>query len=268
MSRKARVKSSLGIYHVLAIGDKNDLIFEKEIHKYKAVEIIKNAKKENNINVKKENNINVIAYCLLNDHIHMVLKVEDNKLENIMKSMNVKYSIYYNRYEKRHGHVFQDRFGSEAIENNDLLLGVLRYIHNHPLKMGIVDYAADYCWSSAKEYVSQYSDLIDFNYLNKTINLFKDNNKLTLFHDISDEHIYLDTKEEENINKNKITNNKIQQYLNENRINNKENMTYEERIELANILLKLNFLTYCQVSYLSGLKYYEIINMSKVSERK
>jgi len=67
---------------------------------------------------------------------------------------------------------------------------------------------------------------------------------------------------------NKITNNKIQQYLNENRINNKENMTYEERIELANILLKLNFLTYCQVSYLSGLKYYEIINMSKVSERK
>lgn len=46
--------------------------------------------------------------------------------------------MHYNKVEKRYGHVFQDRFKSESVEDEKYLLGVLRYIHNNPVKAVMV----------------------------------------------------------------------------------------------------------------------------------
>ncbi|QSX05640.1 hypothetical protein JYG23_13370 [Sedimentibacter sp. zth1] len=70
--------------------------------------------------------------------------IHKNKILEIVKKINVKYAMYYNKVEKRYGHVFQDRFKSEAVEDDNYLIGVLRCIHNNPVKAGIVKNIEEY----------------------------------------------------------------------------------------------------------------------------
>ena len=105
-------------------------IFKKEKHKTKILEIIKN--------LKEEVQFDVIAYCIMDNHIHLLIKAEENELKALMKKTNIKYAMYYNTEEKRNGHVFQDRFRSEAIEDDNYMVGAIRYIHNNPVRAGIV----------------------------------------------------------------------------------------------------------------------------------
>jgi ATP-dependent Clp protease ATP-binding subunit ClpA len=72
---------------------------------------------------------------------------DDYLVPNLMKKLGVSYSQYYNRRYKRQGHLFQDRYLSEAVEDESYLLTVFRYILNNPRNAGICP-AADYAWSS------------------------------------------------------------------------------------------------------------------------
>jgi len=85
----------------------------------------------------------------MENHLHLLVKVDIDKLEILMKKLNVKYAMYYNKFADRNGHVFQDRFRSEAVEDYTYLLGVLRYIHNNPVKAKIVGDMLKYKWSSS-----------------------------------------------------------------------------------------------------------------------
>lgn len=60
--------------------------------------------------------------------------------------------LYYNWKYKSTGHLFQDRYKSEKVDNNEYLLTVIRYIHQNPVKAGISRKAADWKWSSCREY--------------------------------------------------------------------------------------------------------------------
>ncbi|MDP4089473.1 MAG: transposase [Bacillota bacterium] len=83
----------------------------------------------------------VYAYCLMSTHAHLVIDCCEADISKIMKSINQSYSSYYNYTYNRHGHVFQDRFKSKIIDNDNYLLNLTAYIHNNP--KDITEYAED-----------------------------------------------------------------------------------------------------------------------------
>lgn len=143
MPRMPRVISGSGYYHVVSRGIGKQLLFE-ETEDY---ECYLNTLQR----FLSENSIQLIAYCLMENHVHLLLHAE-NGLDRAMKQIAVSYSYYFNSKYERTGHLFQDRFMSEPIEDERYLLAVVRYIHNNPPKAGI-SRREDYRWSSWNEYV-------------------------------------------------------------------------------------------------------------------
>ena len=98
----------------------------------------------------------------MDNHVHLLLRVNNGQLlALIMKKINLKYALYYNKIENRNGHLFQNRFRSEAIEDERYLICALAYVHNNPVKAYIVDKAENYKWSSLQEYNGVVKNLIN-----------------------------------------------------------------------------------------------------------
>jgi putative transposase len=145
MPRQARAKSESGIYHIMARGINKQLIFEEQEDNYKFIEILGE--------YKAVSEYKIFAYCLMGNHFHLLLKVEKESLEQIMKKICGKYVYWFNGKYSRTGHLFQDRFKSEPIEDEKYLLTVLRYIHQNPVKADMVKKVAEYEYSSYNEYI-------------------------------------------------------------------------------------------------------------------
>ena len=93
----------------------------------------------------------VCAYCLMEDHVHLLMYDPERWISTLMKKLGVRYSYYFNRKYDRIGPVFGDRYRSEAVEDNRYLLSVYRYILREPQKAGIGK-ASEYPWSSYSAY--------------------------------------------------------------------------------------------------------------------
>nr|WP_312577941.1 transposase [Sedimentibacter sp.] len=148
MPRQARLKSITGIYHIMLRGiDKRDIFLDSE-DKLKFLESIERAK--------EKGNFKVLGYCLMDNHIHMLLK-EDEEIGTSIKRITVSYVGWHNKKHDRTGHLFQNRYKSEPVETEKYLLTVLRYIHQNPVKAKIAANAEDYNWSSYGHYYSYYN---------------------------------------------------------------------------------------------------------------
>ncbi len=95
------------------------------------------------------------AYCLMDNHVHLLVKEEKSPISVVMKSIGVRYSMYFNNKYGRVGHLFQNRFRSQAINSEHHLLTCARYIHNNPLKAGITTKPEDYSWTSLPTYLGK-----------------------------------------------------------------------------------------------------------------
>lgn len=147
MARQAREKSQTGIYHVMLRGiDKRDIFMDDEDR----VTFLEKLSKV------KENNFTLYGYCLMNNHIHLIIK-EGEELGKSIKRLTVGYALWHNNKYGRTGHLFQNRYLSEVIDSESYFLTLLRYIHQNPLKAGIVTNIKSYKWSSYNEYLSSYS---------------------------------------------------------------------------------------------------------------
>ena len=147
MSRQARQKSQSGIYHIILRGINKQIIFEVEEDKEKFIECLQY--------YKEKCNYIIYGYCLMDNHIHLLIKEGKESIGNTMKRIGVSYVSWYNRKYGRCGHLFQDRFKSEVVESDEYLLTVLRYIHQNPVKSGKTESIVDYRWSSYGEYIGQ-----------------------------------------------------------------------------------------------------------------
>lgn len=104
--------------------------------------------------LKKFEEIKLVAYCIMSNHAHMLIYTESiDNLSNFMKSINVSYSMYYNRRNDRVGVLFRNRFESQPIINIRHLYNCIVYIHNNPVKAGIAQNVAQYKYSSYKGYI-------------------------------------------------------------------------------------------------------------------
>jgi REP element-mobilizing transposase RayT len=153
MPRMPRQKSESGIYHIMLRGINQQVIFEEDEDYTKFIDTLET--------YKAVSGYKVFAYCLMSNHIHILIKVEKEDIDLIMKRIAGSYVYWYNWKYYRKGHLFQDRFKSEPVENDEYFLTVLRYIHQNPLKAGIVEKIDEYEYSSYNEYVSGESSLID-----------------------------------------------------------------------------------------------------------
>ncbi len=97
----------------------------------------------------------LFAYCLMGNHIHLLIKEEKELLEQIFKRIGGKFVYWYNIKYQRIGHLFQDRFKSEPVEDDAYLFTVLRYIHQNPVKAKLCEKIEDYKFSSYKEYTDR-----------------------------------------------------------------------------------------------------------------
>ena len=105
----------------------------------------------------------------MSNHIHLVIKEEKEEIEQIIKRVAGSYVYWYNWKYYRKGHLFQDRFRSEPIEDEKYLLTVIRYIHHNPIKSGITENIDEYKYSSYNEYVKDESDLIDKDFIYESV---------------------------------------------------------------------------------------------------
>lgn len=94
----------------------------------------------------------------MDNHVHIIIDVNQNDISQIMKSINVSYVLYFNRKYERVGHLFQDRFKSELVEDDCYLLELSRYIHRNPVKANMVKTPGDYHWSSYNIYIGKVKD--------------------------------------------------------------------------------------------------------------
>ena len=149
MVRHARKKSSTGIYHVMLRGiDKRDIFLDDE-DRERFIERV--------INAKKLGNFEMYGYCLMDNHVHLLIR-EGEDIGNSIKRITVGYVAWHNNKHGRVGHLFQNRYLSEPVEGEGYLITVLRYIHQNPVKAGIVKEANDYSWSSYKQYLQAYQN--------------------------------------------------------------------------------------------------------------
>ena len=152
MPRQARRKSESGVYHIMLRGINKQVIFEDEEDNFKFLETLKK--------YKAISGYKIFAYCLMSNHVHLLLKVEKEDIDLIIKRVASSYVYWYNWKYKRNGHLFQDRFKSEPVENDSYFLTVVRYIHQNPLKAGVCKSIDGYNFSSYNEYVKK-ADLVD-----------------------------------------------------------------------------------------------------------
>src|SRR5690606_35772421 len=88
-------------------------------------------------------------------HIHLLIREVDDSVSEAIKRIASTYVRWYNKKYERCGHLFQERFKSEPINNEFSLLRVIRYIHQNPLKAGMTKYIMEYKWTSYHEYISK-----------------------------------------------------------------------------------------------------------------
>lgn len=145
MPRNARMKSESGIYHIMVRGINRQNIFTDTADRYKFLDIVQQ--------YKAKCGYSLFAYCLMDNHVHLILKEGEEPLEGLMKRIGVSYVSWYNGKHNRIGHLFQDRYKSEVIEDDRYMLEVIRYVHQNPVKAGITAEPGSYPWSSYTEYL-------------------------------------------------------------------------------------------------------------------
>lgn len=145
MARKPRAKSNSGIYHILLRGINRQSLFEDDADRLKFLEVL--------VKYKEISHCRIFAYCLMDNHIHILLQEGREPLGRMVQRLSSSYVIWYNGRHDRCGHLFQERFKSEPVETDSYFLTVLRYIQQNPVQASLVSDAADYRWSSYHEYI-------------------------------------------------------------------------------------------------------------------
>jgi REP element-mobilizing transposase RayT len=140
MPRRARQLAESGIYHVMLRGVNRDALFLETGDYERFLQTLRVAT--------EASGCHVLAYCLMTNHVHLVLRTTQEPISAVIKRLGVSYSGWFNRKYGRVGHLFQDRFRSQAVEDDSYFVTLLRYVWNNPVEAGLVDRPEKYPWSS------------------------------------------------------------------------------------------------------------------------
>lgn len=153
MPRKSRVFSATGVYHVMVRGiDRRDIFHDNQDRgKFlKVLRAVTDPVDASNMPLPPYGK--VYAYCLMDNHVHLLIAEGSESIGEVMKRISVSYVSYYNKRYERLGPLFQGRYRSEPVEDAGYFIKLLRYIHQNPVAAEMVSSPDAYEWSSWCEY--------------------------------------------------------------------------------------------------------------------
>ena len=156
MPRKQREKSGTGIYHVMMRGINHQDIFEERADYWKFLKLLRmQTYPEDKQGHLLPAHLTIYAYCLMSNHVHLLVREQTEGLVAPIKSVAISYAQYFNYKYEHSGQLFQDRFKSEPVNDMAYFVTLLRYIHQNPVAAGISPTVDSYTWSSWCEYDEQ-----------------------------------------------------------------------------------------------------------------
>lgn len=151
MGRTARDHGESGIYHVVARGVGRQIIFEDDADRTRYLTELGRGLARGTGDA---GSTALLAWCLMDNHVHLVIDSEPGAPSALMRDVGSAYALSFNERHDRVGHLFQGRFRSEAVDDEGYLLTVVRYVHQNPVRAGLVGACEDYPWSSYRAYAA------------------------------------------------------------------------------------------------------------------
>ena len=144
MPRTARDLVDGGIYHILNRGNSRQRVFHKDADCYAFLALFSE--------MQESYGIELYAYCLMPNHFHLVVKI--GRGEDLSLGMRWFTTTHVRRYHKHYqtsGHLWQGRYKSFLIDDDEHLLTMVRYVEGNPVRAELVETATGWVWSSHRE---------------------------------------------------------------------------------------------------------------------
>lgn len=145
MPRPLRINYPNAWYHVMNRGAGRQKIFKNSMHRVMFLNLLKECHLMFNVTIS--------AYCLMDNHYHLLLSTPEANLPRAMRHLNGIYTQLFNRSQRRDGSLFRGRYKAKLIDDDCYQLIVSRYIHLNPVDASLVSHPGDYKWSSYRAYI-------------------------------------------------------------------------------------------------------------------
>lgn len=138
-----------GFYHVSARGTGKQLIFETDDDRWEFLELMRDCC--------RDTGVTVVAWCLMSDHVHLVLADYEDAMSAAMQRLLLTYARRFNKRTGRSGRLFRDRFERRSLDTDWQVMEAVRSVHANPQEAGIA-LIERYPWSSFAEYLRSYDN--------------------------------------------------------------------------------------------------------------
>ena len=145
MARPLRIQYPGAFYHITSRGNEQKEIFKSKRDREKFLLYLESATERYRAAIH--------AYCLMNNHYHLLMETPRGNLSEIMRHINGAYTTYFNFKRDRSGHLMQGRYKAILVEADAYAKELSRYIHRNPVRAGAITRPADYPWSSYQYYI-------------------------------------------------------------------------------------------------------------------
>jgi len=170
------------IYHITTRGNhRNDIFRDEEDFKVYLTIL------EETLIFYSDLNYELVAYCLMNNHVHIIMKTGKEPLTRIMRRINSMYTRYFNKKYNYIGHLFQAKYFSELIQSDKQILEASRYVHLNPVKAQIVSRPEEYQWASYRIFIGEKSEFVNTEII---LSYFEYSNRQKLYKEFVEENSY------------------------------------------------------------------------------
>ena len=140
MSRPLRIEYAGAVYHITSRGNEKKAVYKDDVDRETFLDAL--------FQVNKRYNWICHAYCLMNNHYHLIIETPDGNLSAGMRQLNGVYTQTFNKRHKRVGHLFQGRYKAILIQKDSHLLEVSRYVVLNPVRAKAAERPELWKWSS------------------------------------------------------------------------------------------------------------------------
>lgn len=145
MSRPLRIEFAGALYHVTSRGDRREPIYRDIADRRSQIAVLDEAL--------ARHDADVLAYCLMGNHYHLVVRTHSGRLSQLMRHLNGVYTQAFNRRHGLVGHLFQGRFKAVLVDRDSYLAVLCRYVERNPVAAGLVARPEDWRWSSCRAHL-------------------------------------------------------------------------------------------------------------------
>ena len=131
-------------HHVMVRGHNRQAIFLDEGDYHQWINILKD--------ITDKYKCKIHLFCLMTNHIHLLVKTEEIPLSRIMQVLLSRYAKWFNQHKEREGYLFQGRYKQKSVHSKKYFLELIYYIHNNPVTATMVQSMGEYPWSSHSFY--------------------------------------------------------------------------------------------------------------------